>query len=95
MSKASIPYVPTLLVQGRKDSMMPTRSMRAFAERMGRLATYVEVDSGHFAFLDRHAECERAIATWLRQRNLSTRVRQRVREITAQPPVRWPAVRGR
>jgi len=26
------------------------------------------VDSGHFAFLDRHAECERAIATWLRQR---------------------------
>jgi predicted esterase len=68
MPKASTPHVPTLLVQGRQDSMMPPRSMRAFAERMGRLATYVEVDSGHFAFLDRHAECERAIATWLRQR---------------------------
>ncbi len=29
------------------------------------------------------------------QRNLSTRVRQRVREITVRPPVNWPAVRGR
>ncbi len=68
VSQAPTPQVPTLVVQGRHDSMMPTRSMRAFADRMGRLATYVEVDSGHFAFLDRHAECERAIATWLRQR---------------------------
>ncbi|WP_253980456.1 alpha/beta hydrolase [Pyxidicoccus xibeiensis] len=68
MSHAASPTVPTLLVQGRHDSMMPTRAMRDFAERMGKLATYVEVDSGHFAFLDRHAECERAIASWLRKR---------------------------
>ncbi|WP_223755374.1 alpha/beta fold hydrolase [Myxococcus sp. RHSTA-1-4] len=68
ISQAPAPSVPTLLVQGRHDSMMPTRSMRAFAERLGRSATYVELDSGHFAFLDRHAECERAIATWLRER---------------------------
>lgn len=68
VAQAPTPHVPTLLVQGRTDSMMPTRSMRAFAERLGKQATYVEVDSGHFAFLDRHAECERAIATWLRQR---------------------------
>jgi pimeloyl-ACP methyl ester carboxylesterase len=65
---APAPPVPTLLVQGRRDSMMPTRDMRAFAERLGRRATYVEVDSGHFAFLDRHEECERAIAAWLRER---------------------------
>ncbi|WP_141331038.1 hypothetical protein [Myxococcus sp. AB025B] len=28
------------------------------------------------------------------ERSLSTRVRQRVREMTAQPPVSWRAVRG-
>ncbi|NMO19591.1 alpha/beta hydrolase [Pyxidicoccus fallax] len=67
-SEMPAPSVPTLLVQGRHDSMMPTRSMRAIAERMGRRATYFEVDSGHFAFLDRHEECERAIAAWLRER---------------------------
>jgi hypothetical protein len=67
-SEAPVPRVPTLLVQGTRDTMMPTRSMRALAERIGSRATYVEVDSGHFAFLDRHAECERAIAAWLRQR---------------------------
>jgi pimeloyl-ACP methyl ester carboxylesterase len=67
-SEAPTPTVPTLLVQGRDDSMMPTRSMRAIAARLGGLATYVEVDSGHFAFLDRHRECERAIARWLVRR---------------------------
>ncbi|MFP2926136.1 alpha/beta fold hydrolase [Pyxidicoccus sp. 3LG] len=67
-SEAPAPRVPALVVQGRHDSMMPTRSMRDYAGRAGRLATYVEVDSGHFAFLDRHAEVERAISTWLRQR---------------------------
>jgi pimeloyl-ACP methyl ester carboxylesterase len=42
--------------------------MRDIAERMGSRATWFEVDSGHFAFLDRHVECERAISEWLRQR---------------------------
>jgi predicted esterase len=64
-SKAPLPRVPTLMVQGRHDSMMPTPSMRAYAERLGRRGTYVEVDSGHFAFLDHHVECERAISGWL------------------------------
>ncbi|QSQ28537.1 alpha/beta hydrolase [Pyxidicoccus parkwayensis] len=67
-SRAPLPRVPTLMVQGKHDSMMPTRSMRAFAERLGRRGTYVELDSGHFAFLDRHVECERAISTWLAER---------------------------
>jgi pimeloyl-ACP methyl ester carboxylesterase len=64
---AATPRVPVLLVQGRHDSMFPARRMRAFAERTGKLATYFEVDSGHFAFLDHADECERAIATWLRE----------------------------
>ncbi|WP_233582502.1 alpha/beta fold hydrolase [Corallococcus sp. CA053C] len=62
------PGVPTLVVQGRTDTMMPTSSMRAFAHRLGGKGTYVELDSGHFAFLDRHEDCRRAISTWLRQR---------------------------
>ncbi|MBN1209956.1 MAG: hypothetical protein JXB05_34210 [Myxococcaceae bacterium] len=41
--------------------------MRAFAQAAGPLATWFEVDSGHFAFLDRHQECERAITSWLRE----------------------------
>jgi pimeloyl-ACP methyl ester carboxylesterase len=49
---ADTPRVPVLMVQGRHDSMFPARRMRAFAERTGNLATYFEVDSGHFAFLD-------------------------------------------
>ncbi|QSQ18565.1 alpha/beta hydrolase [Myxococcus landrumensis] len=73
-SKAPIPRVPTLVVQGRHDTMMPTRDMRTYVASAGRVASYVEVDSGHFAFLDRRDECERAIATWLvRQEKLAGR----------------------
>ncbi|WP_224364855.1 alpha/beta hydrolase [Hyalangium versicolor] len=60
------PRVPVLLVQGRNDSMMPARLMRDYARQAGPRATYFEVDSGHFALLDRYQECERAIASWLR-----------------------------
>lgn len=69
---ADTPRVPALLIQGRHDSMFPARRMRAFAERTGKLATYFEVDSGHFAFLDHADECERAIASWLREREMDT-----------------------
>lgn len=71
--KSPTPRVPTLLVQGRHDSMMPARTMRAYAERAGALATYVELDSGHFAFFDRHEECERALTAWLLQRERKPR----------------------
>ncbi|RYZ44079.1 MAG: alpha/beta hydrolase [Myxococcaceae bacterium] len=70
--QAPAPGVPTLMVQGRTDSTMPTPSMRAYARRLGASATYVEIDSGHFAFLDHHEECRRAISTWLRQRETHT-----------------------
>ncbi|HZH74476.1 MAG TPA: hypothetical protein VEY88_00490 [Archangium sp.] len=54
--------------------MMPARLMREIARRAGSLATYVEVDSGHFAFLDRHEQCERAIASWLVDRERAARL---------------------
>lgn len=70
-SKVPAPRIPVLLVEGKNDSMMPARLMREFAQRAGRLATYVEVDSGHFAFLDRHETCEKAISSWLLERERS------------------------
>ncbi|WP_233277983.1 alpha/beta hydrolase [Myxococcus stipitatus] len=73
-SKAPIPRVPTLVVQGRYDTMMPTHDMRAYAASVGHAASYVEVDSGHFAFLDRRDACERAISAWLvRQEKVARR----------------------
>jgi pimeloyl-ACP methyl ester carboxylesterase len=72
--RAAVPRVPVLFVQGTRDSMMPTRAMRAFAQRAGPLATWFEVDSGHFAFLDRYEACEQAISSWLvaQERNART-----------------------
>jgi hypothetical protein len=72
-TKVPPPRVPVLLVEGKHDSMMPARLMREVAQRAGRLATYVELDSGHFAFLDRHEECEKAIASWLLEREREAR----------------------
>lgn len=63
--KAEPPGLPVLLVEGKHDSMMPARLMREYVRRAGDLGTYVELDSGHFAFLDRYEPCERAIAKWL------------------------------
>jgi pimeloyl-ACP methyl ester carboxylesterase len=72
-TKVPPPRVPVLLVEGKHDSMMPARLMREVAHRVGRLATYVELDSGHFAFLDRHEKCEQAITSWLLDRERDTR----------------------
>lgn len=67
-SRAPVLPVPVLMVQGRHDSMMPARVMRAYAERLGQRGTYVELDSGHFAFLDHHDASRRAISAWLVER---------------------------
>ncbi|AKJ04751.1 putative esterase [Archangium gephyra] len=72
-TKVPPPRVPVLLVEGTHDSMMPARLMREVARRAGPLATYVELDSGHFAFLDRHEACEKAIASWLLEREREAR----------------------
>jgi pimeloyl-ACP methyl ester carboxylesterase len=72
-TKVPPPRVPVLLVEGKHDSMMPARLMREAARKAGHLATYVELDSGHFAFLDRHEACEKAIASWLLERERDAR----------------------
>lgn len=53
------PHVPTLVVQGRHDTMVSPDGPRAYAKKAR--AKYLEVDSGHFALLFRAAEVERAI----------------------------------
>jgi pimeloyl-ACP methyl ester carboxylesterase len=68
-SRAPAPAVPVLFVQGTRDTMMPARIARNVGARLGRRATWFELDSGHFAFLDHHEDCEAAITAWLRQRD--------------------------
>ncbi|WP_232293314.1 alpha/beta fold hydrolase [Stigmatella aurantiaca] len=60
--------LPMLLVEGKFDSRVPPRMVRDVARRAGRLATYVELDSGHFALLDRAEACEKAMSAWLLDR---------------------------
>jgi len=76
-SQAPAPRVPVLLVQGKRDTMMPARVMRAYAQHVGALATYFEVDSGHFALLDRHEEVQQAITSWLREQEHRARLAAR------------------
>jgi pimeloyl-ACP methyl ester carboxylesterase len=47
------PAVPVLVVQGARDTMMPTAAVRAYAARGGSGVRYVELDGGHFVFLTR------------------------------------------
>jgi predicted esterase len=58
--------IPTLVVQGRSDSMMPARNGRACARQTG--AQYVEIDSGHFMLIDHDEELVRAVRAWLKAR---------------------------
>jgi pimeloyl-ACP methyl ester carboxylesterase len=54
---------PTLVVQGRRDTMVSPSSSRSYAAKSR--AKYVEVDSGHFAMLFRSAEVEHAIEDFI------------------------------
>jgi predicted esterase len=57
--------LPTLVVQGRDDAMMPSPLARSYAARAhGR---YVELDAGHFAMLVRSDATDRAVVSWLRE----------------------------
>ncbi len=55
--------LPTLVLQGKRDTMASASTARAFAARAH--ATYVEFDAGHFAFLVRRLEARTALADWL------------------------------
>lgn len=62
-ASAGSPGVPGLVLQGRRDAMMPASLALAYASATG--AKYVELDAGHFALLLRRAEASRAITDFL------------------------------
>lgn len=64
---ASPARLPVLVVHGRDDRMMAPGPARAYATRAGRRATLVELDGGHFVFLEQHEEVRAAVADWLRR----------------------------
>jgi hypothetical protein len=56
--------LPTLVVQGNRDTMASAATARAFAARTH--ATYAGFDGGHFVLMMRREEVRAAIGSWLR-----------------------------
>jgi pimeloyl-ACP methyl ester carboxylesterase len=63
--RAQPPRLPLLVVQGSDDSMAPARAARRYVQSATASHVYVELASGHFAFLSHWPEVTRAIGTWL------------------------------
>lgn len=55
--------VPTLVIQGRHDTMVPPRDPGTYATLNG--AAYIEIDAGHFALLVRSETVEREIRDFI------------------------------
>jgi hypothetical protein len=65
--------VPTLVVQGERDTSASPRSARTYAARTH--AEYAGFDGGHFVLLIRRTEVRSTMAGWLRRQEASTPVR--------------------
>lgn len=70
------PPLPTLVIQGKTDQMMPAASARAYAASSPR-ARYYEVAGGHLVFLSKYQLIRPVIAEFLR--TLERRRRERLR----------------
>lgn len=58
--------VPTLVLQGARDTMTPPAPARRYARRLGRRARYVEIDdAGHWMILSHHEQVTSEIRRWL------------------------------
>ena len=60
---AAAPGVPTLVLQGRRDTQIAASVAHGYASRIG--AKYVELDGGHFVLLVDRERSARTIADWL------------------------------
>jgi len=58
--------VPTLALEGSRDTMMSPRVVRQYAERTG--AAYVELDGTHFVLIEQPDAMTEAMARWLSAR---------------------------
>jgi pimeloyl-ACP methyl ester carboxylesterase len=60
------PTVPTLVLEGSRDTMMSPWVVRHYAERTG--ATYVELDGTHFLLIEQRDAVTDVMARWLAAR---------------------------
>lgn len=59
--------LPVLVISGTQDERMPIDLMRAYADRMGSNATFVEFEADHFMLAKQNEAVRAAIESWLRQ----------------------------
>ncbi len=57
--------LPILVVQGVQDERIPAAGARQFAQELGDLATYVEMEGDHFLIMKRPKSVQFAIVNWL------------------------------
>ncbi len=67
--QASPAAIPTLILQGARDTMTPPATAREYARRAGRRATYREYeDASHWLILSHHQAFTRDLRGWLAER---------------------------
>lgn len=65
-SQANPANVPTLVLQGARDTMTPPQAARSYARRAGQRTRYVEYDdAGHWLILSHHQDLTRELRRWL------------------------------
>jgi alpha/beta superfamily hydrolase len=64
--------LPVLVIQGREDERMPVEAARQFADDVGDLATYVELEADHFLIVKQAAPVQAALADWLQQQEANS-----------------------
>jgi pimeloyl-ACP methyl ester carboxylesterase len=57
--------LPILVVQGLQDERIPAAGARQFAQELGDLGTYVEIEGDHFLIMKGPKPVQLAIAKWL------------------------------
>lgn len=57
--------LPILIIEGAQDERVPVTLARQFAEDVGDLGTYVEVEGDHFLIMKHPEQVQQAIAEWL------------------------------
>ena len=57
--------LPVLVVQGLQDERIPASGARQFAQELGHVGTYVEMEGDHFLIMKEPKSVQKAIAKWL------------------------------
>ena len=57
--------LPVLIIEGTQDERVPRATAQSFADEIGDLGTYVEIDSDHFLIIKKPQQVQNAISTWL------------------------------